>query len=129
MNNGDKQMLDMNKITVGDSVGVASGGFNHRQYVIQKVTKINRWGHITLDSGRVFDKNGQERGVSRSYGKFLVSVERATAEEAARFEQTNRNKVAYEIKTIMEGLRNGYGHTTSPSAEVRNQLLELINKL
>jgi hypothetical protein len=129
MNNGDRQMLDMNKIAVGDSVGVASGGFNHRQYDIQKVAKINRWGHITLLSGRVFDKNGQERGVSSSYGKFLVSVERAMAEEAARLEQSKRDQAAYEIKTIMEGLRNGYGHTMSPTAEDRGQLLELINKL
>lgn len=54
--------FNIDVLKVGDTVGYARFyGWNSFTGGTAKITKINRHRHITLDTGRIFDKHGTER--------------------------------------------------------------------
>ena len=115
---------------VGDEVGFCrrhSWSGTLLRYGFSHVTKINRWGHITLANGKVFDKNGNERGEFADL--HLVSAERLRGELAAELAQRARNSVANEICKLLAGQRNGFGNYCEISDATRDRLHELVNQL
>lgn len=116
-------------LNVGDDVayarwrdGRAVGGG------ISKVVKINRWGHITLENGKVFTKNGCER-TDGYYGSSLLSVEQYREWQARDAAQKVRNNAAHAIATMLTGYRNGYGNVCAISDEEKAKLKELVDRL
>jgi hypothetical protein len=123
-------MSYLNEIKVGDEVGyhrtrsygsILGHGFG-------LVAKINRHGHIILDNGIQFDRYGDERNVKYA-GRRLISADHLREILAVREQQKARNEAANELKSILEGQRNGYGDTCKVDENLRAKMIALINQL
>ena len=120
----------MIQVKVGDEVGYGryhSWGtlLNHG---FSKVTKINRWGHIILENGKVFDKQGQERNCQYG-GAHIMDADRLRERLDEIKQARERANAANEIKKILDGQRTGGGEFVAISNEVREQMIALVNKL
>ena len=114
-------------VKVGDEVGF--GRYGRHSWLstgFAKVTKINGHGHITLDTGKVFDKHGNERGTS--YGLSLTEAEslsNSIARETARRDQNHR------VRALQQKVNDlfGYSGNAHVSPEVKAELLALVEAL
>jgi hypothetical protein len=114
---------------VGDEVGYARwDGVGYRSTGFALVTKINHHGHITLDTGAVFDKHGTERNAS-SWKRGLLKAEDLRAYLQRQDEQRKRNAISRELEQMILGQRNGYGNACPVSKEDRARMIELVNQL
>lgn len=114
-------------VKVGDEVGFGrSGRFNYHSTGFATVTKVNGHGHITLGSGKVFDKHGKERGTN--YGLVLIEAESLRAsiarENAARTQ-------AHAVRTIEQKIKDmwTYSGTVCVTPERKAELLALVEAL
>jgi hypothetical protein len=120
----------MIQVNVGDEVGY---GRYHQwgtllQHGFSKVEKINRWGHVILENGKVFNKDGYERG--REYGALHIMTAAHLREVLESIKQRReRNAVANELKALIDGQRNGHGDICEVSDETRARMIELVNRL
>lgn len=113
-------------INVGDVVGFAYFSFGGRitSNGTAVVAKINRWGHILLENGRLFDKFGNEKiqtGVSRIRLIEVALLERELAAQACKAEGFNAHRRATEL------LKDARGYNcVHLSAEDKAELIALI---
>jgi hypothetical protein len=120
----------MIQVKVGDEVGF---GRYHTwgtllQHGFSKVIKINRWGHIILENGKVFNKDGQERG--DHYGALHIMEAQRLREVLEGIQQRrDRNAVAHQLQDLLEAQRNGHGDNCKVNDETRARMIELVNKL
>jgi hypothetical protein len=115
-------------VTVGAEVGYANYG--SRGVVssgFSRVIKINKWGHIKLENGREFDKLGNAR--NEKYSRVCLvepsSLRQQLADQAAR-----RDRVQ-TVRSMISKLEGSFTYAGSVhvSPELRQELLELVNKL
>lgn len=114
---------------VGDMVGycrfggtgghMMGAGFGH-------VTKINGHGHIFLDTGKVFDKHGDERGTK--YGLHLVDAEHLR--DRLTNEQARQNKAAM-VRSLIQKLEGSFSYsgTVHIDGDTKQELLAMVNSL
>lgn len=116
---------------VGDEVGyVRYGGWHHTMlsHGFGRVVKINHHGHIHLDNGRQFDRHGDER--KQTYGGLRLIDAAALRERLAEIDvQRARNAAANELKSLIDGQRNGHGDICKVDDGVRAKMIELVNRL
>ena len=115
------------KLNVGDEVGF---GRNARFGLIStgfgRVTKINGHGHITLDTGKVFDKHGKERGTN--YGVNLIDADALRVSIAQADEQRERRDRIRALQDKVASLA-GLGGRFEVLPEDKAELLALVNAL
>ena len=114
---------------VGDMVGYCrfGGTGGHMMGVgFGKVTKINGHGHYHLDTGKVFDKHGDERGTK--YGLHLVNAEHLRDRVAN--EQARQNKAAM-VRSLIQKLQGSFSYsgTVHIDSDAKQQLLAMVNSL
>lgn len=122
-------------VKVGDEVGyyTSSSSFSSslRNPGFATVTKINGHGHITLDTGVVFNKFGKERTNKYSY-RMLIEADRLRTIEAGEALRKERNHSAREamigIEKMFANSRNGYGDFFI-TAENKAEMIALINAI
>lgn len=117
----------MSAYTVGQEIGYAR--FHHFNNTIlsggiSKIKKINRWGHVELDNGMVFDKRNQQRNTL--YGHCLISVDRYRVYRAEELDRRNRNSALMEARMLLNTFRVDYA---SLDAGSKAQLKQLIDQL
>lgn len=116
-------------LKVGDEIAYAR--WNNGVMItggVSRVAKVNRWGHITLENGTVYNKNGTER-CDGYYGKSLISVDRYNQFREQETIRRARSKAAQDIINAITEKRNGYGHIGTFSDEDKAQLKILIDML
>ena len=114
---------------VGDMVGYfrVGGTGGHMMGVgYGTVTKINGHGHIFLDTGKVFDKHGNERGTN--YGVHLVDAE-YLCERVAK-EQARQDKAAM-VRSLIQKLEGSFSYsgTVHIDGDAKQELLAMVNTL
>ena len=114
---------------VGDMVGyfrVDYKGGHMMGVGFGKVTKINGHGHIFLDTGKVFDKHGDERGTK--YGVNLVNAEHLRDRVAN--EQARQNKAAM-VRSLIQKLQGSFSYsgTVHIDSDAKQELLAMVNSL
>lgn len=114
-------------VKVGDEVGFGRfGRYAYHSTGFATVTKINGHGHITLSTGKVFDKRGSERGTN--YGLELIEAEtlrRTTARETAEREQRARfNALEQKLKDM-----HTYAGNVYVTPEAKAELLAMVEAL
>ena len=114
-------------VKVGDEVGFGrSGGRSYHSTGFATVTKINGHGHITLSSGKVFDKHGKERGTN--YGSELIEAESLRAsiarDNAARTQAATIRSIEQKLKDLWS-----YSGTVHVTPERKAELLALVEAL
>jgi len=115
---------------VGDVIGMIR--FHNGTLMTAKIVTvetINRWGHIMVTGGRVFDKSGNERnarGQSYNSGAWLCTEERVRAEQAAHEVYIARRKAVNEIEAIIRA--NGDNRFPLRD-ETKARLIELVGAL
>ena len=115
---------------VGDMVGYCrfGGTGGHMMGVgFGKVTKINGHGHIRLDTGKEFDKHGDERGLK--YGKtHLVDAE--ILRDRVVNEQARQNKAAM-VRSLIQKLQGSFSYsgTVHIDGDAKQELLAMVNSL
>lgn len=117
-------------VKVGDEVGYGRhhGWGTLLGHGFSRVAKINHHGHIHLENGKVFDKNGNER--KTEYGCLrLMAADSLRAELQHIEERRARARAANELKALLDGQRNGFGEQCPASDEVRARMIELVNQL
>lgn len=102
------------------SYGIVSSGFS-------RVVKINKWGHIKLENGREFDKFGSAR--NEKYSRVRLIEADALRQQLA--EQADRRNRVQTVRSMISKLENSFTHAGSVhvSAELKQELMELVNKL
>lgn len=115
---------------VGDVIGMIR--FHNGTLMTCKVVtveKINRWGHITVTGGRVFNSGGSERnapGASYNSGAWLCTEERARAEQAARNAHVARRNAMSEMENILKA--NGDARFPLDTS-TKQRLVELVGMI
>lgn len=111
-------MIDATTLKVGDQVGVGHyGNYGLSNPSVTTVTKINGHGHVTLDSGDVFDKHGNSR---KQYSRnILISVECVVEHQATQTRNAKIRLHVNELKTALEAQTNRYtGNFCASAAEL-----------
>ena len=119
----------MFEVKVGDEVGY---GRRHWGTLLghgfSRVAKVNRHGHIHLENGREFDRYGRERKVAHG-GLHLLDAD-ILREELQRIEAGRaRARAANELRTLLDGQRNGYGDICKVDDTTKARMIELVNQL
>lgn len=119
----------MDQVNVGDEVGYGRYHWGTLlQHGFSRVTKINRWGHITLENGKVFNKDGYERG--REHGALrIMDADRLRAELAANARQRERNETLRQLRALLDSHVNGFGNICEVSSEARLRMIDLVSEL
>lgn len=95
---------------VGSELSYVRWGSHHgsiRESGASKVKKINRYGHLILENGKIFDKTGDERAkFNPCHLTTTASLEQSKSDEEAR---RSRNEAVRKIEEILRGCRNGCG--------------------
>lgn len=115
------------KLKVGDEVGFGRfGRFNFHSAGFGRVVKINGYGHITLDSGKVFDKHGDERGTT--YGLRLTDA--ASLRESQARDVAAKSQVA-RVKELEAKIKDmfGYSGNVHVTPESKAELMALVEAL
>jgi hypothetical protein len=90
-----------------------------------RVAKINGHGHIILENGKVFDKNGRARpdvvGSSWSDGSRLMTVKAYDAHHAARGTRQSRQRLVVEIAHTLNEYAS-YGFTDEQKAALQDKI-------
>lgn len=95
-----------------------------------KIIKINRYGHIILSDGMIFDKTGYERGSShRNSNCHLCSPEHLQSVLDKQAAVKARTQTVHQIIAKLEDQKTGMGHYVEFSNEVKKELVDLINAL
>lgn len=121
----------MNTYAVGDEVGFVRYGGWHGTMLsqgISRVTNINRYGHIHLENGRQFDRNGDERNVKYG-GARLIAADQLRAQLDKAQADRQRAQAAQELVKLIEGQRDGYGRHHEVSDDIRARMQDLVNRL
>lgn len=114
-------MNNISKLTVGAEVGYGrwhwgtalNSGF-------ARVSKINGFGHITLDNGMVFDKYGKERDVKCGGCQLVDADALHEMNDRAAMRRERKNKID-QLHKLMEQLAAGEN-----GSELKNQMIQLI---
>lgn len=115
------------KLNVGDEVGFGRNArFSMINIGFARVTKINGYGHITLDNGKVFDKYGRERGTN--YGVNLIDAAALRQQVAWKEEQRVTTNKVKELQQKVADLFACNGRACV-SADDKAALLALVNAL
>ena len=125
-------IIDNVEIKVGAEVGIFRSGWRSWSTGnIAKVAKINRYGHIILDNGLVFDKHGQERAVKKAFsGKRVLVNPNLVREEIERLKRRSQiNEAVGEIQTIIRNTYNSYRGEYTFTEEQKQKMVQLINSL
>lgn len=119
----------MMQVKVGDEVGFGRWYSGRLQTGgVATVVQVNGHGHVTLSTGKVFDKHGRERGTGAG-GFRLVPAEQIVSEQAAARRRRERNAAARQIEHLIRECRNGYGDLCEVNAETKQQMIDLITSL
>lgn len=118
------------KVQVGDRVGFyrgTSNGFADAGF--DTVAKKNKYGHITLANGKVFDKTGHER--VGGYGALMLigaeRLEEMIATRAAQRDLDRRmNDLANTLTDVLRNHRNGHGNYSPLTDDDKARLIALI---
>ena len=114
-------------VKVGDEVGFGrSARFGLISTGFGRVTKINGHGHITLDTGEVFDKYGKERGTD--YGVSLIDADTLRRQLAQKEEQRATTNKVKELQQKVADLFN-YTGRAFVSPDDKAALLAMVNAL
>ena len=134
-----KRKVDMVsiKVGIGDEVGYSrldTGADQCFDAGFARVIEINRHGHITLDTGLVFDKHGKERDHAREGAG--APLELCTADDLrARLihqadTQSKLNRAAAELEDVIKRCRDDRGNVIWPiSDDARATMVWLMNQL
>jgi hypothetical protein len=113
-------------IKVGQEVGYGKyhwGDLIHKGTSV--VAKINQYGHIVLENGRVFDKQGYERRTaSYSSEVRLIEIGRFRTEETALAARRDRTRLVQEIETLI-----GENRRFAFSDELKARLQDMVGRL
>lgn len=125
----DLHTNDIAALTVGQEVAYghlnrSSGGFMHVCY--SRVAKINGYGHVILESGKVFDKHGTERNTS--YAARLLDAQQTREYEARKQAQRDVNAKVRDIQALLDGRRTGARDYKIDEA-TKAELLRMVNEL
>lgn len=121
----------MNAYKVGDEVGyVRYGSWGHTMMSqgISRIVKINHHGHIILENGKQFDKQGRER--KKEYGgTHLIDAQLLRDQIAEDRATRERGQAAQALIKLMEQQKDGYGRYHKMSDEIKQEMILLINLL
>lgn len=125
-------MFDVAELKVGDKVGFAR--FHHWGNTmlsggISSIVKIHpRFGHITLDNGKMFDKRGIERNTAGS-GCALYSTDYIQSSIAAERDRRKLNDTYRQLQTMIENKRTGGGTFLGLTVEEKDAMISLIKQM
>jgi len=115
-------------VKVGDEVGFRRST-RHGSLLgvgFATVTKINGHGHITLSTGKVFDKHGNERGTA--FGARLVDAAWLRKDQAAEAAIRDTNNKVKELIATLNGTFN-YGGRAFIDEAKKAELMTLVAAL
>lgn len=116
---------------VGSEIGYVRYVGWHRTILshgFSRVAKINHYGHVILENGRQFDRHGDERKVKHG-GLRLIAADDLRKRLAELEQQRGRTAAANELKSLIDGRRNGYGDHLAVDDKTRARMIELVNQL
>jgi hypothetical protein len=123
-------------LKVGDEVGFGRSGSwgSLHSTGFGKVTKINGYGHITVEGTselrtpfqKVFDKYGNERGTN--FGVKLIKAQYLRETLAATEARRSRNHRAKDLQAKLNGMFS-YGGDFHVTDESKAELIALVNAL
>jgi hypothetical protein len=114
-------------VKVGDEVGFGRyGRYTYHSTGFARVAKVNGFGHITLETGKVFDKHGRERSTNSGLELIEAGVlrQRIARETAEREQRARFNALEQKIQSM-----HTYSGTDHITPEAKAELLALVEAL
>jgi hypothetical protein len=115
-------------VTLDAEVGYVSyGSHSIVNSGFSRVVKINKWGHIRLENGLEFDKLGYSR--DKNFSRRRLIEPQTLRRELA--DQVDRRERAQLVRGLISKLEGSFSYSGTPhiSPELRQELLEMVNKL
>jgi len=122
-----QNQLEISELKVGQDIGFVAIHVHDCYVGKSKVASVNRYGHIKLENGFVFDKNGRRKlEFSKRSSHYLISMEEYNIRTEQNNERIKRNNAKAEIRKILDN----YNWVQRPiDGEDKQKLLNLVMQL